>query len=87
MLGPGHTPAPPRLLLAPGPFDNMDEHGEGSHSGRVRAPAKRLTRESGFMGSNPIPSASQISYLSCQTRCCCTHASNWSVSSVALEAN
>ena len=30
---------------------------EGSHSGLVRAPAKRLTCESGFMGSNPIPSA------------------------------
>ncbi len=30
---------------------------EGSHSGLVRPPAKRLLREIGVMGSNPIPSA------------------------------
>ena len=30
---------------------------EGSHSGLVRAPAKRLGGESPLMGSNPIPSA------------------------------
>ena len=30
---------------------------EGSHSGLVRAPAKRLGGESSLMGSNPIPSA------------------------------
>ena len=45
------------LLMLIGPFDTIDINVEGSHSGRVRAPAKRLTRESGFMGSNPIPSA------------------------------
>ena len=30
---------------------------EGSHSGLVRAPAKRLLREIGVAGSNPAPSA------------------------------
>ena len=30
---------------------------EGSHSGLVRPPAKRLGGESSLMGSNPIPSA------------------------------
>ena len=30
---------------------------EGSHSGLVRPPAKRLPRESGVKGSNPFPSA------------------------------
>ncbi len=30
---------------------------EGSHSGLVRPPAKRLGDESPLMGSNPIPSA------------------------------
>ena len=32
---------------------------EGSHSGLVRAPAKRLACENGLMGSNPIPSAAK----------------------------
>ena len=31
---------------------------EGSHSGLVRPPAKRLSREIGIVGSNPAPSAS-----------------------------
>ena len=31
--------------------------GEGSHSGLVRAPAKRLSWETGIVGSNPTPSA------------------------------
>ena len=30
---------------------------EGSHSGLVRAPAKRLSWETGIVGSNPTPSA------------------------------
>ncbi len=30
---------------------------EGSHSGLVRPPAKRLPREIGVVGSNPTPSA------------------------------
>ena len=30
---------------------------EGSHSGLVRAPAKRLPWETGVVGSNPTPSA------------------------------
>ncbi len=30
---------------------------EGSHSGLVRPPAKRLSREIGIVGSNPTPSA------------------------------
>ena len=30
---------------------------EGSHSGLVRAPAKRLPCEIGVVGSNPTPSA------------------------------
>ena len=47
----------PCLLMPLGAFDTIVDYMEGSHSGRVRAPAKRLTRESGFMGSNPIPSA------------------------------
>ena len=33
---------------------------EGSHSGLVRPPAKRLGDESPLMGSNPIPSASSF---------------------------
>ena len=37
---------------------------EGSHSGLVRAPAKRLGGESSLMGSNPIPSANLSVYLS-----------------------
>ena len=37
---------------------------EGSHSGLVRPPAKRLGGESSLMGSNPIPSAS----LPCHTQ-------------------
>ncbi len=32
-------------------------HREGSHSGLVRAPAKRLPWETGVEGSNPSPSA------------------------------
>ncbi len=31
---------------------------EGSHSGLVRPPAKRLPGETGILGSNPSPSAS-----------------------------
>ncbi len=34
-----------------------DKAMEGSHSGLVRAPAKRLPYESGVVGSNPAPSA------------------------------
>ncbi len=47
----------PLVLLREGAFDNMGASWEGSHSGLVRAPAKRLACESGLMGSNPIPSA------------------------------
>ena len=36
---------------------------EGSHSGLVRAPAKRLGREIAPMGSNPIPSAIHLIML------------------------
>ena len=45
------------VLLGLDPFGNMYLNREGSHSGLVRAPAKRLACESGLMGSNPIPSA------------------------------
>jgi hypothetical protein len=34
---------------------------EGSHSGLVRPPAKRLSREIGIVGSNPTPSAMMVS--------------------------
>ena len=34
---------------------------EGSHSGLVRAPAKRLSWETGIVGSNPTPSATSFS--------------------------
>ncbi len=33
---------------------------EGSHSGLVRPPAKRLPWETGVVGSNPTPSAKLI---------------------------
>ena len=33
---------------------------EGSHSGLVRAPAKRLSWETGIVGSNPTPSAAHL---------------------------
>lgn len=36
------------------------EYPEGSHSGLVRAPAKRLPYVSGVAGSNPAPSAIDI---------------------------
>ena len=36
---------------------------EGSHSGLVRAPAKRLGGEIPLMGSNPIPSAILVGVL------------------------
>jgi hypothetical protein len=36
---------------------------EGSHSGLVRAPAKRLSRETGIEGSNPSPSAILMSII------------------------
>ena len=47
------------LRVLPGmmAFVNIAVQGEGSHSGLVRAPAKRLACENGLMGSNPIPSA------------------------------
>ena len=51
-----------RVLLRLRPFDNMYTAREGSHSGLVRAPAKRLACESGLMGSNPIPSARIADY-------------------------
>jgi hypothetical protein len=35
----------------------ISENVEGSHSGLVRAPAKRLPWETGVEGSNPSPSA------------------------------
>ena len=35
----------------------ISENMEGSHSGLVRAPAKRLPWETGVVGSNPTPSA------------------------------
>ena len=41
----------------------MDGYWEGSHRGLVRAPAKRLARLNGLMGSNPIPSAIQTSQV------------------------
>ena len=58
------------LLMLPGAFDTIDWEEEGSHSGRVRAPAKRLTRESGFMGSNPIPSATEFQWHHPHSLCC-----------------
>ena len=40
---------------------------EGSHSGLVRPPAKRLGGETSLMGSNPIPSASLNSFCTGQS--------------------
>ena len=47
------------LLLRVGPFVTIYARREGSHRGLVRAPAKRLARLNGLMGSNPIPSATK----------------------------
>jgi hypothetical protein len=50
-----------RALIASGVFRlSLGLRGgylEGSHSGLVRPPAKRLSREIGIVGSNPTPSA------------------------------
>ncbi len=51
-----------RVLLGTMAFVNIESQREGSHSGLVRAPAKRLACENGLMGSNPIPSATFMFY-------------------------
>ena len=52
-----HTPAAWRFVASPRRLIEWNSPVEGSHSGLVRAPAKRLPWVTGVEGSNPSPSA------------------------------